>query len=136
MKALYRTVAAAALLGAVAAGMPAAAEDAKITPLLLKPFADMAGGTKEGLMITVDYPPGGSSGIHRHNAHVFVYVLQGALVMQVKGGPLTTVGAGQSFYEGPDDIHAVSRNASTTEPAKFVVFMVKDKGAPPLLPAN
>ena len=85
---------------------------------------------KEGLMITVEYPPGSKDPIHRHNAYAFVYVLEGSIVMQVRGGKETTVTAGQTFYEGPDDVHVVGRNASKTEPAKFVVFFVKDKSAP------
>jgi quercetin dioxygenase-like cupin family protein len=90
----------------------------------------------EGLMITVVYPPGSSDPIHRHNAHAFVYVLEGSVVMQVKGGKEITLTPGQSFYEGPNDIHTVGRNASTTKPAKFIVVLLKDKGAPVLLPVN
>jgi quercetin dioxygenase-like cupin family protein len=110
------------------------AQQAKVTELMSKDLANLPG--KEGLMITVDYPPGGTDRIHRHNANVFVYVLEGAIVMQVKGGKEVTLTPGQTFYEGPDDIHVVSRNASKTQPAKFVVFFVKDKGAPALVPAN
>ena len=106
----------------------------RVTPLLSKDLTDLP--NKEGLMITVEYPPGGSDPIHRHNAHVFVYVLEGSIVMQVKGGKEITLTPGQSFYEGPDDVHVVSRNASKTKPAKFVVFLVKDKGAPVLVPAK
>jgi quercetin dioxygenase-like cupin family protein len=102
----------------------------KVTPLMTKPFADVPG--KEGLMLTVALAPGETSPVHRHNAHVFVYVLEGSVVMQVKGGPETTLAAGQTFYEAPADIHTVGKNASATEPAKFVVFMVKDIGAPPV----
>ena len=87
-------------------------------------------------MITVVYPPGSSDPIHRHNAHAFVYVLEGSVVMQVKGGKEITLTPGQSFYEGPNDIHTVGRNASTTKPAKFIVVLLKDKGAPVLLPVN
>jgi quercetin dioxygenase-like cupin family protein len=87
-------------------------------------------------MITVQYPPGGTDRMHRHNANVFVYVLEGSIVMQVKGGKEVTLTPGQTFYEGPDDIHVVSRNASKTQPAKFVVFFVKDKGSPALVPVN
>lgn len=112
----------------------AVAQDARVTPLVAKDLAGIAG--KEGTMITVEYPPGGSSAEHRHNAHVFVYVLEGSVVMQVKGGTEVTVGPGQTFYESPDDIHAVSRNASATRPAKFLVFMVKSKGAPATVPAK
>ena len=81
-------------------------------------------------MITVVYPPGASDPIHRHNAHAFLYVLEGSVVMQVKGGKETTLTPGQSFYEGPNDIHMIGRNASTTKPAKFLVFQVKEKPAP------
>ena len=87
-------------------------------------------------MITVVYPPGGSESIHRHNAHVFVYVLEGTVVMQVRGGRETTLVAGQAFYESPTDIHVIGRNASKTEPAKFVAFLVKEKGVPTHLPAK
>jgi len=87
-------------------------------------------------MITVDYPPGGSDPMRRHNANAFVYVLEGSVVMQVRGGKETILTPGQSFYEGPDDVHVVGRNASQTKPAKFLVFLVKDKGAPVLVPAN
>jgi quercetin dioxygenase-like cupin family protein len=110
------------------------AQDAKVTPLMSKDLAECPG--KEGLMITVVYPPGASDPIHRHNAHAFVYVLEGSIVMQVKGGKEVTLGPGQTFYEGPNDIHTVGRNASSTKPAKFVVFLVKDKGAQVLIPVN
>jgi quercetin dioxygenase-like cupin family protein len=91
---------------------------------------------KEGLMIAVEYPPGGSDPVHRHNAHAFIYVLEGAIVMGVRGGKEVTLTPGQTFYEGPADIHTVGRNASQTKPAKFVVFLVKEKGAPVLMPIN
>ena len=110
------------------------AQDAQVTPLMSKDLADFPG--KEGLMITVVYPPGSSDPIHRHNAHAFVYVLEGSIVMQVRGGKETTLTPGQTFYEGPNDVHVIGRNASQTKPAKFVVFFVKDKGAPVLVPAN
>ena len=99
-----------------------------ITQLTSTDLAECSG--KEALMYTVDFPPGYSSPIHRHNAHVSVYVLEGSVVMQVKGGKEVTLTIGQTFYEGPNDVHVVSRNASKTKPAKFLVFMVKDKGAP------
>jgi quercetin dioxygenase-like cupin family protein len=110
------------------------AQDAQVTPLMSKDLADFPG--KEGLMITVVYPPGASDPIHRHNAHAFVYVLEGSIVMQVKGGKEVTLTPGQSFYEGPNDIHVVGRNASTTKPARFVVFLVKNKDAPVLVPVK
>lgn len=109
-------------------------EEAKVTELLSKDLTNFPG--KEGLMITVEYPPGGLDAIHRHNAHAFIYVLEGSIVMQLRGGKETIVTPGQTFYEGPDDVHVVGRNASQTKPAKFVVFFVKDKGAPILVPAN
>jgi quercetin dioxygenase-like cupin family protein len=108
------------------------AQDAQVTPLMSKDLPECPG--KEGLMITVVYPPGASDPIHRHNAHAFVYVLEGAVVMQVKGGKEITLTPGQSFYEGPNDIHVVGRNASTTKPAKFLVLLVKNKDAPVLIP--
>jgi quercetin dioxygenase-like cupin family protein len=109
------------------------AQEAKVTELLSKDLTNLPG--KEGLMITVDYPPGSSDPIHRHNAHAFVYVLEGSVVMQVRGGKQVTLTPGQTFYEGPEDVHVVGRNASGTKPAKFVVFLVKDKGAPVVAPA-
>ena len=110
------------------------AQDAQVTPLMSKDLADFPG--KEGVMITVVYPPGSSDPIHRHNAHAFVYVLEGSVVMQVKGGKEITLKPGQTFYEGPNDIHTVGRNASITKPAKFIVVLLKDKGAPVLVPVN
>jgi len=104
------------------------AQEAKVTDLLSKDLPNLPG--KEGLMITVEYPPGNVDPIHRHNANGFIYVLEGSIVMQVRGGKEVTLTAGQTFYEGPEDVHVVGRNASKTEPAKFVVFFVKDKGAP------
>ena len=102
-----------------------------ITPLISKDMTDLPG--KEALMYTVEFPPGFSSPIHRHNAHVFVYVLEGSVVMQVKGGKEVALTGGQTFYEGPNDVHVVSRNSSSTKPAKFLVFLAKDKGAPLLV---
>jgi quercetin dioxygenase-like cupin family protein len=110
------------------------AQEAKVTELMSKDLRNVSG--KEGLMITVEYPPGSSDPIHRHNAHAFVYVLEGEIVMQVRGGKEVTLTPGQTFYEGPGDVHVVGRNASKTKPAKFVVFLVKDKGAPVLVPAK
>lgn len=110
------------------------AQEAKVTELFSKDLTNFPG--KEGLMITVEYPPGSSDPIHRHNAHAFVYVLEGTIVMQVRGAKAVTLTPGQTFYEGPDDVHVVGRNASKTKPAKFVVFLVKDKGAPVLVPVK
>jgi len=110
------------------------AQEAKVTDLMSKDLPNFPG--KEGLMITVDYPPGSVDPIHRHNASAFVYVLEGTIVMQVRGGKEVTLTAGQTFYEGPDDVHTVGRNASKSKPAKFVVFLVKDKGAPVFVPTK
>jgi quercetin dioxygenase-like cupin family protein len=110
---------------------PLLAEEAKVAPLMSKDLKDFPG--KEGTMLTVEYPPGGKDPVHRHDAHAFVYVLQGSVVMQLKGGKEVTLKAGDTFYEGPSDIHVVGRNASNTEPAKFVVVLLKNKGAPALM---
>jgi quercetin dioxygenase-like cupin family protein len=110
------------------------AQEAKVAPLMSKDLTECPG--KESVMITVEYPPGHSDEIHRHNAYAFVYVLEGSVVMQVRGGKEVTLTSGQTFYEGPDDIHLVGRNASKTKPAKFVAFFVKTKGAPILVPAK
>ncbi|HEX7082433.1 MAG TPA: cupin domain-containing protein [Gammaproteobacteria bacterium] len=110
------------------------APEAAVTPLLTKPLGGIDG--KEGLMLTVEYAPGVSSPPHRHNANTFVYVLEGSVVMQVAGGEEVTLTEGQTFYESPTDIHTVSRNASDTAPAKILVFLVKDRGAPVTLPAQ
>ena len=110
------------------------APEAKVTPLFLKELTNLPG--KEGLMIAVEYPPGSSDPVHRHNAHSFVYVLEGSAVMQLRGGKQVTLTPGQTFYEGPNDVHIVGRNASDTKPAKLLVFLVKDKGAPVLVPAE
>ena len=101
---------------------------------MTKDLAGLAG--KEGVMLTVEYAPGMSSTAHRHNAHTFVYVLEGSMVMQVKGGKEVTLGPGGTFYESPDDIHAVSKNASATKPAKLLVVFVKEKGAPASVPVK
>lgn len=131
----YRSVAQATLVGAFCLlSTFASAEDAKINPLLTKDLTGLAG--KEGTMLMVEYAPGGSTDKHRHNAHTFVYVLEGSIVMQVEGGKAVTLGPGQTFYESPEDIHTVSKNASDSQPAKFLVFFVKDKGAPPVVPAQ
>jgi quercetin dioxygenase-like cupin family protein len=112
----------------------ATAQEAKVTPLMSKDLASLSG--KEITMITVEYPPGSVDPVHRHHAQALVYVLEGTIVMQVKGGQPVTLTAGQTYYEGPDDVHVVGKNASKTVPAKFVVFLVKDKGAPILVPTN
>ncbi len=110
------------------------AQEAKVTELFSKDLTNLPG--KEGLMVIVEYPPGSTDPIHRHNANGFIYVLEGSIVMQVRGGKEVTVTPGQTFYEGPDDVHVIGRNASKTKPAKFVVVFVKDKGAPVVVPAN
>ena len=114
--------------------MSAAAQDAKVTRLMTQELTGLPG--KEAMMLTVEYAPGASSAEHRHNAYTFVYVLEGSIVMQVKGGKEVTLGPGQTFYESPEDIHTVSRNASTTKPARFLVFFVKQQAAPTTAPAK
>jgi quercetin dioxygenase-like cupin family protein len=108
------------------------AQEPKVMSLMSKALAGNPG--KEVLMITVEHAPSGSNPIHRHNAQAFIYVLEGSVVMQLKGGQQVTLTAGQTFYEGPDDVHLVDRNASDTNPAKFLVFLIKDKGAPAVVP--
>src|SRR5688500_15148788 len=137
VSALFCFVAGAAVLAAAAAGggagAAAAEPEAKVTELFAKDLKDIP-GNKEGSMITVEYPPGAVDPVHRHNAHAFVYVLEGSIVMQLKGQKEVTLKPGETYYEGPDDVHVVGRNASKTEPAKFVVVFVKEKGAPILVP--
>lgn len=111
-----------------------AAPPPNVQQVMLEQFADLPG--REGLMLIVTYPPGGADEIHRHDAHAFVYVLEGSIVMQLKGAEPVTLKVGQSFYEAPQDIHLVGRNASDTKPAKFVVFLVKNQGVPALIPAQ
>jgi quercetin dioxygenase-like cupin family protein len=121
-------------LGMLAAVPALAAPEAAATVLMTKDLADMPG--KEAISFIVDFPPGSVDPVHRHDAHAFIYVLEGSIVMGVKGGKEVTLTPGQTFYEGPADIHTVGRNASTTRPAKFLVTMVKDKGAPLLTPVK
>ena len=111
---------------------PATAQPPDVASLMSKDLTDIPG--KEVVMITVEFPPGGADPVHRHDAHGFIYVLEGTVVMQVKGGKEVTLTPGQTFYEGPDDVHVVGRNASSTKPAKFVVFFIKDKGTPLVVP--
>ena len=120
------TMAVAAAFAMVTAA--SAADEPKVTPLMTQELVETPG--KEATMITVEYAPGWSSAEHRHNAHTFVYVLEGSVVMAVRGGKEMTLGPGQTFYESPDDVHSVSRNASATKPAKLLVFFVKDKDKP------
>jgi quercetin dioxygenase-like cupin family protein len=110
------------------------AQEAAVRSLLSKDL--LVGSGKEVTLIMVEYPPGGSDPVHTHHAQALVYVLEGSIEMQVKGGPLVKLSAGQTFYEGPDDVHVVGRNASRSAPARFVVFLVKDKGAPLLTPVR
>lgn len=117
------------LAGTLAA---AADNDATVTPLMKKDLPNYPG--KEGLMISVEYGPGGSSEAHKHEANAFVYVLEGSIVMQLKGQKEVTVSPGETFYEGPSDIHLVSRNASKSKPARFIVVLLKNKDAPVVLP--
>ena len=125
------TLVALALLGLMTG--TASAQEAKVTSLMSKDLPESPG--REVLMITVEHAPGGASAIHRHNAHAFVYVLEGSVVMQLKGGQQVILTPGQSFYEGPNDVHLVDQNASSSRPAKFLVVLIKNKGAPALVPA-
>jgi quercetin dioxygenase-like cupin family protein len=111
-----------------------AAQQAEVTTLMSRDLPDFPG--KEGTMIVVSYPPGNVDPVHRHDAHSFIYVLEGSIVLGLRGGKEVTLSPGQTFYEGPNDIHTVGRNASKTKPAKFVVVLIKDKGAPILVPTN
>jgi len=132
MKVWYLILALNLSIGLCLTSGTATAQEAKVTSLMSKDLKDFPG--KEGLLITVEYPPGATDPIHRHNAHAFVYVLQGSIVMQLKGGKEVTLTPGQTFYEGPDDVHIVGRTADKTKPAKFIVFLVKNKGAPVFVP--
>lgn len=111
-----------------------AAPQPTVVPIMQKDIADMPG--REMVMITVEYPPGAVEHVHRHDAYAFVYVLEGSIVEQVRGGKEVTLTPGQTFYEGPDDVHTVGRNASATRPAKFVVVLLKKTGVPAVLPAE
>lgn len=124
----------AGALAAQQAGAQGASPAPMVDPLVTRALEDIPG--KEVMMLTVTYPPGGADPVHRHDAHGFIYVLEGEIVMGVKGGAEIRLGPGQTFYEGPADIHTVGRNASRTQPAKFLVLLVKDRGAEPVLPAN
>ena len=130
---MYRFLLVGTLLLSFAAPAPAQ-ETAKVTTLMSRDLTDIPG--KEGTMLIVEYPPGAVDPVHRHNANAFVYVLEGSVIMQVKGQEPVTLHPGQTFYEGPNDIHVVGRNASNTEPAKFLVVFIKNKGAPILTPVE
>ena len=110
------------------------AQAGEVTQLMAKPLPEYPG--KEAVMLEVSYPPGARDMEHRHDAHALLYVLEGTVQMQLKGGPLVTLKAGDTFYEGPKDVHVVGRNASDTEPARFVVFLLKRQGAPILTPVD
>jgi quercetin dioxygenase-like cupin family protein len=114
--------------------VPLSAQHPTVAPVMTKELTDIPG--KEVLMLTVEFAPGGADPVHRHNAHGVIYVLEGSVVMQVKGGKPVTLAAGQTFYEGPDDVHVVGRNASSTRPAKLLAVLLKDKGTPALVPVN
>jgi len=113
---------------------PLIAQEAKVTPLMVKPLPDFPG--KDVQVIAVEYPAGSRDPVHKHNAHGFIYVLEGSIVMAVNGAQPVTLTAGQMFYEGPKDIHTIGRNASATKPAKLLVFLLKDKDAPILIPVK
>src|SRR5262252_1622886 len=132
MKKIILSIAIAAC--ALAAQFAPAAPPADVKEIMSKPLTDIPG--KEGLMLMVTYPPGGADEIHRHNAHAFVYVIEGSIVMQLRGSEPVTVKAGETFYEGPNDVHIVGRSATDTKPAKFVVFLVKNEGVPAFIPAK
>jgi quercetin dioxygenase-like cupin family protein len=114
--------------------VPLTAQEPKVTPVMMKELADVPG--KEVVVVTVEYAPGGADEVHRHNADAIVYVLEGSVIEQVKGGKPDTLTAGETFFEGPEDIHIVGRNASKTQPAKILAILVKKKGAPPLVPVK
>ena len=124
----------ALLLSLLLASTPVLATDPTVTSLMTKALPEFPG--KEMMMITVEYPPGGADPIHKHDAHAFVYVLEGSIVMGVEGGEPVTLTPGQTFYEGPKDIHTIGRNASQTKPTKFLVVLLKDKNAPVLIPVK
>ncbi|WP_353189746.1 cupin domain-containing protein [Pandoraea pnomenusa] len=128
MKRLVLAAATVLMSGQLLAAPPAGAGDVSVKPLLTQPLPEYPG--KEVQMIVVDYAPGAADPVHRHDAHGFVYVLEGSVVMNVRGGKEVTLKAGETFHEGPDDVHTVGRNASKTKPAKFVVFLIKKQGAP------
>jgi len=131
---MLRNLAPLMLLAAGAVPARAAPPAAIVSDLMTKALADYPG--KEAQMIAVTYPPGSVDPVHRHNAHAFVYVLEGSIVMGVRGGKTITLKPGQTFYEGPTDVHTIGRNASQTKPAKFIVLLLKDKGTPVLVPTH
>lgn len=122
------------LIALCLAASAALAQEAEVKQLMTEELATADG--QEGVLLTVEYPPGGSSAPHRHHAYAFVYVLEGQVAMQIEGGDEVTIGPGETFLETPEDVHTVSRNASDTEPARFVVFLVKRQNAPITVPAD
>ncbi len=114
--------------------VPLTAQEPKVTPVMTKELADIPG--KEVVVVTVEYAPGGADAVHRHNADAIVYVLEGSVIEQVKGGKPDTLTVGETFFESPEDIHIVGRNASSTQPAKILAILVKKKGAPALVPVK
>lgn len=110
------------------------AAEPTVATLMTKPLPEFPG--KEAVVITVDYPPGGSDPIHKHDAHAVVYVLEGSVVMGVEGGEPVTLTPGQTFYEGPKDLHTIGRNASQTQPAKMLVVLFKNENAPVFIPVK
>ena len=132
MKKIILLIAIAA--GALAVQFAASAPPPDVKEIMSKPFTDIPG--KEALMLTVTYPPGGADEIYRHDAHVFVYVLEGSVVMQLRAAESVTLKPGEGFYEGPNDVHIGGRNASDSQPPKFVVFLVKKQGVSALIPVK
>ncbi|MCC2597781.1 cupin domain-containing protein [Pusillimonas sp. MFBS29] len=122
------------IVGVLTSVAHAAPPQAIIKQVMTKPLDDYP--DKEALMITVEYPPGAVDPVHRHLAHSFVYVLEGSIIMQVQGGQEVALTPGQSFYEGPDDLHTIGRNASQTQPARFLVLLLKDQNVPFFIPEH
>jgi quercetin dioxygenase-like cupin family protein len=136
-----RIASVAGLIAFLASGVAVAADPASgsapqavVKTIMTKKLPDYPG--KEALMLTVEYPPGAADPVHRHDANAFVYVIEGSIVMGVNGDTPVTVKTGESFYEGPNDVHTVGRNASKDKPAKFVVILLKDSDKPALVPAG
>ena len=131
---MFRHVVALLFLAAGTANAQQTPPEAIVTPLMTKALAGYPG--KEGLVLTVDYPPGAADPVHRHDAHAFVYVLEGSIVMGVRGGKTVTLTPGQTFYEGPNDVHTIGHNASQTKPAKFLVVLLKNSADPVAIRAH
>lgn len=131
---IFRSVAMLLLFTAGTVNAQQKPPEAIVEPLMIKAVPDYPG--KEALMLTVVYPPGAADPVHRHDAHAFVYVLEGSIVMGVRGSKSVTLTAGQTFYEGPNDVHTIGHNASRTKPAKFLVVLLKDRGKPVAMPAQ